>query len=110
MGGIRHHVAASLHLVEVPWLLTELGPLEGNPLFQPNPWHPQRPPCRTASSSGLEAMVGPALGPLVTSSLACGHCLWAQPPITPYFSPPWWKGLGMSLAQGEGGPCHLSGP
>lgn len=22
----------------------------------------------------------------------------------------WWKGLGMSLAQGEGGPCHLSGP
>lgn len=59
------------------WLLTELGPLEGSPLFQPNPWHPQRPPCRTASSSGLEAMVGPALGLLVTSSLACGHCLWA---------------------------------
>lgn len=62
--------------------------LEGSPLFWPNPWHPQKPPCRAAASSGLEAVVGPALGPLATSGLACGHCLWAQPAVTLYFSPP----------------------
>lgn len=75
LGGFKHHLAAPL---------MDLGPLEGSPLFQPN-----RDTHRSLPIGQLLPLVWRLWwDPLVASGLACGHCLWAQPAVTPYFSPP----------------------
>lgn len=67
--GPERHGAACWLTEEAGWGQAPLLPpfmdlelLEGTPLFQSHPWHPQKPPCRAAASSGLEAVEGPALG------------------------------------------------
>lgn len=86
-------------------LLVDLGPLEGSPLFQPNP---QKPPHRAASSFRFKTVGGglswalwspvawpvdPASGLSLPSLLASAHL--------------WWRGLGTSPRTGRRWPdCH----
>lgn len=45
--------------------------------------------------------MAPSLGPLAASGLACGHCLWAQPAVSPYLSPPSVEGPGHESSHRE---------
>lgn len=93
-GGVRHHLAPPLMDLEL---------LEEVPLSQPD--HGTR---RNLSAGRLLPLCSRLWWAMLWGgcpSSPRGHCLWAQPGVTPYFSPPLAAGPGHapSHARGEGG-------
>lgn len=93
-GGVRHHLAPPLMDLEL---------LEEVPLSQPD-----HGTCRSLSAGRLLPPCSRLWWAMLWGgcpSSPRGHCLWAQPGVTPYFSPPLAEGPGHapSHARGEGG-------